>query len=227
MIRGYQCENLVSSQWCQKVLPTTTQPLVTCVNATNSASASITQFTLPTFTTFSSTETLISSLVTSTSTVTTLSMLATMIQLNFQATDLPATSSLPPSPSSLSSTSLPTSLPTSTGTSSGSDDHKTTVIATATVVPCVVIFIAAGLGWFWYRRRAKKQLSPSQAPQFTEPSDMYYRASAVPAELSGDTARYEFIGTVPQYEMSGTDLGAVAHEMDAGDESYRGHDNSK
>lgn len=82
----------------------------------------------------------------------------------------------------------------------------------------MAVLVAAGLGWFWYRRRAKKRLSPSyQATQSTEPSGTDYRASGVPSELAGDSSRFEVAGTVPQYEMVGTDSRTVAHEMYAGD----------
>lgn len=46
---------------------------------------------------------------------------------------------------------------------------------------------------------------------------MDYRASGVPSELAGDSARFEVPGTVPQYEMVGTDSRMVVHEMYAGD----------
>lgn len=226
--RGYHCTNVLSSQWCQQVIASTTQPLITCINGTNGAPASsTTQFTLPTNVTLSHSDTLLSTEVTSTVTFTTLTMLATMIQMNFQATDLASTTSLS-SASLLSSSSLPTNSNSTGGTSSGgssssSSNHKTTTIAVSVVIPCVLI--AALLGWFWYRRRAKTQLSAThQATQLAEPgpglSNSYYGTGTTsePSEMLGSPARVEMEGSPVMYEMAGTDPNVVTvrHEMYAG-----------
>ncbi|EEA19655.1 hypothetical protein TMatcc_009792 [Talaromyces marneffei ATCC 18224] len=209
---GYQCTSLLSTQWCQRVIASTTQPLVTCMNGTNGAPASTTTlFILPTTVTLSSSDTLLSTEVTATTNLTTLSMLATMIQINFQATDLTSTATLSSSSSfsTLSSTSLPT-YPTSTdsGSSSGSNNHhKTTTIAISVVIPCVAVLIAASLGWLWYRRRARKQ-QPSTAYQAVKSSE--------PTEMRGDPSRHEMEGSPVAYEMANANLGSVMHEMYAG-----------
>ncbi|RAO73094.1 uncharacterized protein BHQ10_009106 [Talaromyces amestolkiae] len=223
---GYQCTNRLSSQWCQHVIASTTQPLITCINGTNGAPASsTTQFTLPTNVTFTYPDTLLSTEVTSTVTVTLFTMFATMIQMNFQATDLASTTSLS-STSLLPSSSLSTNSSSTGGSSnSSSSNHKTTTIAVSVVIPCVAILIVASLGWFWYRRRAKKQLSASyQAAQSAEPgpetSISYYGAdtTSAPSEMLGSPARVEMEGSPVMYEMAGTDANAatVRHEMYAG-----------
>lgn len=56
-------------------------------------------------------------------------------------------------------------------------------------------------------------------------STLYNRASTAPTEISADpAARYEVAGSVPQYEMAGTDPSTVAHEMYAGHEGPPYHD---
>lgn len=157
-----------------------------------------------------------------TTTVTLFTMFATMIQMNFQATDLASTTSLS-STSVLSTSSLPTNSNSTGG--SGSSNHKTTTIAVSVVIPCVAILIAASLGWFYYRRRAKNQLLPSgQAAQSARPgpesSNSYYGAGTTsePSEMLGSPARVEMEGSPVMYEMAGTDANAatVRHEMYAG-----------
>jgi hypothetical protein len=137
-----------------------------------------------------------------------------MVQVNFQATDFPTASYYSP-PSS-------------------SSPSRTTTIALAVTLP-VVALIFAGCAWFWYRRRAaaRKAVSPAyQAAQSTEPSemdqanslppDLYYRASGVPTEVSGEPARYEVVGSTPRYEMVGSEASEVVHEMYAGGvQAYR------
>jgi hypothetical protein len=84
----------------------------------------------------------------------------------------------------------------------------------------VAILVAASLGWFWYRRRAKKHYSTSyQAARTTEPSsDSYYGTGSEPTEMLGSPARVEMEGSPAMYEMAGTDPNTVtvAHEMYAG-----------
>ncbi|OKL61825.1 hypothetical protein UA08_02488 [Talaromyces atroroseus] len=182
----------------------------TAMGCCPTASSSSTLLPLPTI--FTASTTLRSTVITEMFNFTTLSMIATMVQLKFQATDLPSASS--------SSSSSSSSLSTATGTSSGSQNHKTTTIAVAVVIPCVAVLIAAGLAWLWYRRRAKKRY---QAAQSTEPSNPYYRASNVPTEIAGDSSRFEMDGTIA-HEMAGTEPKKAPHEMYAGDEIPRYRD---
>lgn len=215
---GYQCmiaysEDYGSQQRCEKVVVSTTLVLETCTNGTDGYSASPTQVIVPLTTTESGSDT------TTAFSVTAFTLYNSLVQMNYQATDLPSTSSS--ASSSASTTTEANSTSSSSVTNgSGSSNHKTTTIAVAVVVPCVALLIAAALAWFWRRRRNKnRQVASYEATQTTEasgvagPLELDSKVNNKPAEVAADQTRFEVAGSTPQYEMAGTDPNTVVHEM--------------
>ncbi|OKL63222.1 hypothetical protein UA08_01439 [Talaromyces atroroseus] len=234
---GYQCElDSDDPQACTQVTAQTTLDVFVCATGTDGVTTSSTQLVLPTVATetdFEEVGTVITSASISiqTTTASFITLYASMVQINYQSTDLPSSPS--PSPSSSSSSNLSSTLPpTSTGNTSiispsgkSSGSHETTTIAVAVVIPCMAALIAAAVGWFWYRRKTRKRDASYQAAQSAQLPEMDGQGkSHVPAEDLGEQSRYEIPGSTPQYEMAGIDSNEVVHEMYAGDEMPRYRD---
>lgn len=109
---------------------------------------------------------------------------APLFQLNYQATDLPTSSTLSTAP--VTATAALPSNTTSSG-SSGSSSHTTTIAVAVTVPVVVVALIAAVLGWWFWRKRAGAARGSYAAP----PHGADDRQSYAPTELSSHNVLVE------------------------------------
>ncbi|PCH02201.1 Hypothetical protein PENO1_038890 [Penicillium occitanis (nom. inval.)] len=187
---GYACASNIG-QTCSLQIASTTEPLLTC---STGASTITTSVVLPETVT-----TTASSSIVGFETISQFVIWAPLFQLNYQATDLPTSSSLSTAPVT-DTTALPSN--TTSSDSSGSSSSHTTTIAVAVTVPVVIVaLIAAVLGWWFWRKRASAARGSYAAPPPPGPDDI----PTSPTELSSHTALAEMAipnNPVPPVEMS-------------------------
>lgn len=137
MNRGYACASN-NGQTCSRQLASTTEPLLTyAAGASTITTSVILQRTVTTTA---------SSSIIGISTITQFIIWAPLFQLNYQATDLPVSSTLSTSPATATA-ALPSNT-TSSG-SRGSNSHTMTIAVAVTIPVVGVALIAAVLGW-WF-----------------------------------------------------------------------------
>jgi LPXTG-motif cell wall-anchored protein len=190
---GFKCLNNGIAQTCVLYASSTSFPIVTCQSGT---SAAFSYYTLPT--TVSATVTSASKVSVTAATITAFNMYAPMIQINWQSSDLPTTST------STSGTSSASSRTSQTSIAQASSKLSTGAEAGIGVGVALGVIAIGIISWVLYRRRRKQEYvaaaghSPTAEIGGSGIYEMGKRGRNDPIELPDNTSHNGGRGTLSE-----------------------------